>query len=55
MRLLRPAKKMTDAPAMSTRIEVPRSGCFTMRPTGTAMMMKAVRWSQLQTFSPLTL
>ena len=32
----RPAKKITDSPAASTSSEVPRSGCFMTRPTGTA-------------------
>ena len=36
----RPAKKITARPAASTSSEVPRSGCFMIRPTGTASRTK---------------
>ena len=42
---LSPAKKITYSPAESTRIAVPRSGCLTIRPTGTARIASAIRKS----------
>ena len=40
-----PAKKITYKPADSTRMAVPRSGCFTIRPTGTATSINAIKKS----------
>ena len=37
-----PAKKITDKPADNTSNEVPRSGCFMMRPTGTPRISIAI-------------
>jgi len=40
-----PAKKITYMPAESTRMAVPRSGCFTISPTGSASKASAIRKS----------
>ena len=46
----RPAKKMTHRPAESTRIAVPRSGCLTMKPTGTSSSRPAIRKSSTRSW-----
>ena len=34
-RQLKPAKKMTEIPVPNTSRDVPKSGCFMIKPTGT--------------------
>ena len=41
-----PAKKITAKPAANTNKEVPKSGCFMIKPTGTPKMSKATAKSE---------
>ena len=40
---LNPAKKITANPEANTRIEVPKSGCFKIKATGSASITKATK------------
>ncbi len=44
----RPAKKITASPAERTRIAVPRSGCLTIRATGTTSSSVAIAKSRMR-------